>query len=71
LLTQVFRKVFKLVQFITTEYVLGGDVVKAEVKEPLYVVGVLEKVAKVGACGHYNEDAGTFLQLPQVHVEES
>lgn len=50
---------------------LGGDVVKAEVKEPLYVVGVLEKVAKVGACGHYNEDAGTFLQLPQVHVEES
>ncbi|WP_158506650.1 hypothetical protein [Thermococcus eurythermalis] len=42
-----------------------------EVNESTYVVGVLEKVAKVGACGHYNEDAGTFLQLPQIHIEKS
>lgn len=44
---------------------------ETEIKESTYVVGILEKVAKVGACGHYNEDAGTFLQLPQVHIEES
>ncbi len=44
---------------------------ETEIKGSTYVVGILKKVAKVGACGHYNEDAGTFLQLPQVHIEES
>ncbi|WP_267886242.1 hypothetical protein [Thermococcus piezophilus] len=34
-----------------------------------YVVGVLEKAVKVGACAHHYEDSRIFVQLPQVKIE--